>query len=211
MTMIQSIQPPLSFEEFLAQCPQDGKRYELVDGQIVELMATRQHDDIADFILFALNDEVRRLDLNYRVANKASIKVKRFDGLDQGRTPDVSVIDKTLWQSDPKAYSALDVPFQLAVEVVSTNWRDDYLTKLAEYEAVGVHEYWIVDYLALGAVRYIGKPKQPVISVYWLEDGEYLPVKQFKGNDPIESLTFPDLVLTADQIFGAGDVGACLQ
>ncbi|MGK7928915.1 MAG: hypothetical protein AB4290_27375 [Spirulina sp.] len=30
----------LSFEEFLQLCPEDGKRYELIDGQIIEKMAT---------------------------------------------------------------------------------------------------------------------------------------------------------------------------
>jgi hypothetical protein len=28
---------------------------------------------------------------------------------------------------------------------VSTNWRDDYLMKLGEYEKLGIAEYWIVD------------------------------------------------------------------
>ena len=32
----------------------------------------------------------------------------------------------------------------LVIEVVSTNWRDDYGHKLVEYEAMGMEEYWIV-------------------------------------------------------------------
>jgi Uma2 family endonuclease len=39
----------LTFEQFLEQYPEDG-RYELVDGEIVRFLATRQHDDVADFI-----------------------------------------------------------------------------------------------------------------------------------------------------------------
>ena len=49
----------------------------------------------------------------------------------------------------------------LVIEVVSTNWRDDYLTKLAEYESIVVQEYWIFDYAALGGMRYIDHPKNP--------------------------------------------------
>lgn len=120
----------------------------------------------------------------------------------QGRTPDVSVIDKDVWTSDPKAYAALEDPIQLAVEVSSTNWRDDYLYKLAEYEALGILEYWIVDYLAVGATRYIGAPKTPTISVYTLENGEY-QLQQFRGSDRITSRTFPQLALTAKAIFQA--------
>ena len=51
----------------------------------------------------------------------------------------------------------------LVVEVVSTNWRTDYAHKLADYESLGIPEYWIVDYLGLGGKRYIGDPKQPTI------------------------------------------------
>ena len=80
--------------------------------------------------------------------------------------------------------------------------RDDYLTKLRDYEALGIAEYWIVDYLALGAVRYIGQPKQPTISVYELIDGEY-QVRQFQGNDRIISSIFSELTLTVSQVFQA--------
>jgi Uma2 family endonuclease len=34
--------------------------------------------------------------------------------------------------------------------IVSTNWRDDYYLKYADYEEMGIAEYWIVDYAALG-------------------------------------------------------------
>ncbi len=88
------------------------------------------------------------------------------------------------------------------VEVVSTNWRDDYLTKLRDYEALGIAEYWIVDYLALGAVWYLGQPKQPTLSVYYLMDGEY-QVQTFRGNDRVISTIFPGLALTATEIFPA--------
>ena len=51
-------------------------------------------------------------------------------------------------------------------DVVSTNWQDDYLVKLADYERMEIPEYWIVDYRALGGRRYIGSPKTPTLSVY---------------------------------------------
>jgi len=40
---------------------------------------------------------------------------------------------------------------QVAVEVVSTNWEDDYIDKLDEYQRLGIQEFWIVDYLAMGS------------------------------------------------------------
>jgi Uma2 family endonuclease len=104
---------------------------------------------------------------------------------------------------------AASVP--LVIEVVSTNWKDDYAHKLVDYETFGIPEYWVVDYLALGGRRYIGNPKQPTISTYYLVEDEY-QVNQFRGSDAcgnpcgerLISPTFPELNLTAEQIFQAG-------
>ena len=60
-----------------------------------------------------------------------------------------------------------------------------------------------MDYLGLGGRRYIGNPKQPTISVYKLVDGEY-ELAQFREDDRIESAAFPELNLTAQQVFEAG-------
>ena len=93
---------------------------------------------------------------------------------------------------------------KLAIQVVSTNWQDDYLMKLGEYEKLGIGEYWIIDYLGLGGRRYIGNPKQPTISVYHLVEGEYM-VNLFTGQDIVRSPTFPELNLTAEEIFRVGE------
>jgi Uma2 family endonuclease len=68
---------------------------------------------------------------------------------------------------------------------------------------LGIQEYWIMDYAALGGRQFIGNPKQPTFSIYSLIDGEY-EVQRFKMGDRIASPTFPDLVLTVDQFFAAG-------
>ena len=120
------------------------------------------------------------------------------------RLPDVAVIPWAAIQ-DFQSSAVLTVPAPLVVEIVSGNWRDDYLTKLAEYEELGVPEFWIVDYLGIGGSRYIGSPKQPVLSIYTLMDGEY-QVQQFRGEEVLVSATFPALGLTAEQVFCAGGV-----
>ncbi len=104
--------------------------------------------------------------------------------------------------------AAAYIPPPGVIEVVSNNWKDDYLTKLAEYvrvasrrEDLGVFEYIIVDYAAFGGIRFIGSPKQPTITIYQLEDGEYFPPKVFRGQDRIDSRLFPNIPLTAEQIF----------
>ncbi|NEP15841.1 MAG: hypothetical protein F6J97_02935 [Leptolyngbya sp. SIO4C1] len=55
---------------------------------------------------------------------------------DSGYRPDVAVLDKTQLAQEPFWASASTVQFgrtvPLVVEVVSTNWRDDYAHKLVE-------------------------------------------------------------------------------
>ena len=72
--------------------------------------------------------------------------------------------------------------------------------RLENMRRVGISEYWVVDYAGVGGIRFIGKPKHPTITIYLTEEQEYQP-KQFRGNTLIESLVFPTLQLTADQIF----------
>ncbi len=65
---------------------------------------------------------------------------------------------------------------------------------------MGIPEYWIVDYAALGGRRFIGNPKQPTFFVCELIDGEY-QMTSFRGSHLIVSPTFPQLNLTAQQVF----------
>ncbi|MGB3308818.1 MAG: Uma2 family endonuclease [Nodosilinea sp.] len=84
----------------------------------------------------------------------------------------------------------------LAVEIVSlSSVADDYLHKLAEYEAKGILEYWIVDPQALGAARYIGSPKRPVVSIYYLVDGEFSAPLRCRDREAVESRVFPQLLV----------------
>ncbi len=80
-----------------------------------------------------------------------------------------------------------------------STWEVDYIDKLDEYQRLGIPEYWIVDYLAVGSRDLIGDPKQPTVSIYQLVEGQY-QVNQFRGNEQIISATFPELTLTVDQI-----------
>lgn len=98
----------------------------------------------------------------FRVSGRIVVRT-HSDGRTQGRHPDVSVVDQVLWDSNPLAYSALSEPLQLAVEVVSTNWEDDDVDKLDEYQRLGIKEYWIVDYLAIASRSYLGNPKVPTV------------------------------------------------
>ena len=189
----------LKFNEFIAICPEDGV-YELVNGEIVKMASTRNHDDVAEFADRQFYQECDRLKLNYVVKRGITIQTTTKEGTEQGRVPDVSVIDRTLWRAERKSYTALESPIQLAVEVVSTNWEDDYVDKLDEYERLGIAEYWIIDYLAIGKREYLGNPKIPTVFVFLLNTQGKYQRTQFRDNEQIVSPTFPELVLTADRV-----------
>ncbi|RUT06797.1 hypothetical protein DSM106972_030540 [Dulcicalothrix desertica PCC 7102] len=200
--MNTTVKQKLTFEQFLEQCLEEGL-YELVDGEIVEMRPTRQHDDTADYTADSYQEEIKRLNLNYVVKTTTAIQTTTSYGVVQGRKPDVSVIDKTVWRSDGSNYNALDVPIQLAVEVTSTNWEDDYIDKLDDYQRLGILEYWIIDYLAIASRQYLGNPKVPTVFVYLLdENGKYQRAK-YQGNDIIISRIFPELKLTVKEIWKA--------
>jgi Uma2 family endonuclease len=192
---------PISFEEFLSWYPDNGKRYQLIEGVIVEMLPTGSHEDISGFLLAELNFEIRQQNLPYSIPKNCLLKPFAPNS---GYLPDVAVInreyikDEPLWEKSSVIQNGQTVP--LVIEVVSTNWRDDYGHKFVEYEAMEIVEYWIVDYRALGAVRYIGKPKQPTITICKLIEGEYQMEKFVKG-DRLKSNVFPELELTPEAIF----------
>jgi Uma2 family endonuclease len=200
--MIQALPKLLTFDEFIDWLP-ENRRYELHDGTIIEMQPTGPHEDVTGFLAQELTLEYSRLHLPYRIPQKALVKPNNKE---TGYNPDLLLVDRRQLTSEPlwekKSTLIYGASIPLIIEVVSTNWRDDYGYKLVDYEAMGIPEYWIADYLGLGGVRYIGNPKQPTLSVYQLVDGEY-QVRQFRGSDIIKSPTFPELNLSAEQIFQA--------
>ncbi|PZV20259.1 MAG: hypothetical protein DCF21_05300 [Leptolyngbya sp.] len=202
--MVQALNPNnLSFEEFIQWIPENGRQYELYSGCVVEMQPTGAHELIGAFLAAELALYFRQHDLPYTIPKSGLVKPQQPDS---GYRPDVIVLDKQklihepLWENASTIQQGTTLP--LLIEVVSTNWRDDYGHKLVEYEAMGVAEYWIVDYRALGAVRYIGQPKQPTITLCTLVNGEY-QLRRFVAGQTLQSLCCPSLTLSTDQIFAA--------
>lgn len=204
--MTQAIPKLVTFEEFVDWLPENsGVRYELHNGDIVEMaQPVGEHEEVKGFLARKVTVEFDRLDLPYFMPNQV---IGRPPEKDSGYIPDVLVLNRAnlenekLWKKESTV--SLGASIALAIEVVLTNWRDDYYLKYAEYEEMGIPEYWIVDYAALGGRNFIGNPKQPTISVCNLVDGEY-QISKFRDRDCIVSQTFPQLNLTPNQIFKAG-------
>ncbi len=204
--MIQTITELVTFDEFIDWYPENsGCHYELHNGEIVEMpKATGKHSKLTGFTIADLNFEIRRLQLPYFIPKESVIKPMREES---GYEPDIIVLNEETIRNEPRweksSIITMGSSVPLIVEVTSTNWEDDYARKLEAYESMGIQEYWIIDYLGLGGRRFIGNPKQPTFSVYQLVDGEY-QVKLFRNADRIESLIFPELNLTPEQVFAKG-------
>lgn len=198
--MISTTVRSLDLESFVARYG-DDYRYELIDGELIEMEPTGPHEEVVAFLLRKFNVEIDRLNLPWFLPSRCLIQLL---GQNTAFRPDLLILDKTelasepLWQKEP--IITLGSSIKLVAEVVSTNWQNDYARKVEDYAALGIVEYWIVDYLGLGGRRFIGAKKQPTVTVNWLDNGEY-KAQLFRGTDLIISPTFPRLQLTAEQIF----------
>lgn len=202
--MIAIAQKPLTFEEFLDWDDDSGRSFELVRGVAMPLSEpTARHEDVVDGLCRLLVDHCKDLELPYVPRQGKQVRLNSAPGENESsRKADIVVFAKDEWQRmrQSTASAAAYIPPPLVIEVVSTNWRDDYRIKLNEYETLGIAEYWIVEhYAGLGGVQYIGSPKQPTVTINRLIDEEYHP-ERYQRNDAIVSPLFPKLLLTTEQI-----------
>jgi len=204
--MVQSASIILTVDEFISHYG-ECDRYELIDGELIEMEPTGPHEQVSALIGRKLNVEIDRQDLSYFIPHRCLIKLL---GTETAFRPDVIVLDQTqlinepLWQQQPVITSGNSI--KVIAEVVSTNWQNDYARKVEDYALLGIPEYWIVDYLGIGGREYIGKPKQPTVTICTLVEDEYQK-QLYQNNDQLISSIFPNLQLTAQQIFTAGRSG----
>lgn len=200
--MVQTLPKFITVDEFRAQYG-DCDRYELIDGELIEMEPTGQHEQVAGFVGRKLNVEIDQRYSDYFIPYRCLVKLL---GTETAFRRDVIVLDKTrlvgepLWQQEPVV--TFGTTIKLVVEVVSTNWQNDYARKSEDYAMLGVPEYWIVDYLGVGGREYIGKPKLPTITICTLVEDAYQK-QLFRNDDVLVSKIFPEIKLTANQIFAA--------
>jgi Uma2 family endonuclease len=161
-----------------------------------------EHENVTGFVSTKITVEFDRLKLPYFLGSKVLVKPY---GKDSGFLPDILVLDKRnlanepLYRKESTVSQSATIP--LVIEVVSTNWQDDYALKFDEYSDIGIPEYWIVDYLGIGGKEFIGSPKEPTFTICELVNGQYVRTSLKSG--AIQSKAFPELNLTVEQIFNA--------
>ena len=190
----------LSFQSFLDQYG-DNPRYELADGELLDMDPTGPHEMVAGKVSTRLGTEIDRLGYPWFIPK--SCLLRPFSDQATARRPDAIVLDETalvnepFWNYEPVITQGKSV--KLVVEVVSTNWENDYARKVEEYALFRIPEYWIVDFRGLGGTAYIGRPKQPTITVCNLVGDDY-EQEQFRLSDPIVSPLFSALKFTLQDL-----------
>jgi Uma2 family endonuclease len=184
-----------TFEDFLNQYG-DDPRYQLIDGELRDMEPTGPQESVAGKIAGRLWGKIFRLHLPWTIPKNCLLRPESSQTT--SLRPDVIILDEVsrstepLWEKQPILTSSPAI--KLVVEVVSSNWQDDYARKVEEYSSLGIAEYWIVDFRGLGGIPFIGKPKQPTLTICQLEGDEYQQ-KLYRLYERISSAVFPELSL----------------
>jgi len=163
----------------LEHTPDDGHRYELIDGMLLVSPAPRErHQEVLGNLYVVL-----------KTACPAHLKVLLAPFA-------VALADDTEVQPDILAAPRIQFtdkelpgPPLLAVEILSPSTRRvDLLLKRDRYQAAGIPSYWIVD------------PEGPGVTVLELVDGIYQEGARAEGAEPCTVLAPFPVTIVADQL-----------
>ncbi len=168
--------------------PEDGKRYEIIDGELFVTRAPHwQHQEVTGNVYSQLKAWSRQTHLG-RTAIAPGIIFSTTD----------SVIPDVVWASNQRLEDCLDesghltdAP-ELVVEVLSRSKKDrqrDLELKLKLYSTQGVQEYWICDY------------HKPEIRVYRREEAVLKLVVTLFTEDTLTTPLLPEFSCKVEDLF----------
>ncbi len=187
--MVPATRQCMTLEEYLVYDDGTDTRYELVNGELVEMPSESDlNNAIAILLILAFAQYVS----GHWLRRGTEIVVSGSRATT--RVPDVMVLTEesaAALSGTPRSIILLDMPSpQLVVEVVSPgsdNEKRDYRHKRSEYAARKIPEYWIVD------------PEALQVTILTLVEGLYEEAV-YMGTNRLSSLTFPTLQLSAEQV-----------
>ena len=189
--MTQTINRSITYEEYLA-LPDDGNRYEIIEGELyMTPPPVAGHQYASGELFFALKTFLGK-------EKRGVIYYPPFEvHLPSSANRNVFQPDLTFIRTEnkPKASATFfaGVP-DLVVEILSKSTRTvDLTTKYQAYEAGGIPEYWIVD------------PKGKTVTVHSLVEGKYDVHGEYAQDELITSPLLVGLEIINSSLFDTDD------
>jgi len=176
--------PLYTYEDYLTW--PDDKRWELIDGQAIELYApTRYHQKVSMNLAVEIGIYLKGKTCEVYTA-PFDVRLSVGKGADTVVQPDILVFCDREILDDRGAKGAPD----LVVEILSPSTRNkDCIVKLQKYEQYGVKEYWIVD------------PLYKKVTVHVLNTKGTYNAKEYKDYDVVTSNALSDFTISLETIF----------
>ncbi|MCU6711394.1 Uma2 family endonuclease [Paenibacillus sp. J5C_2022] len=183
-TADQVLEPPVTYEMY-AEWPDDGQRYEIVNG-IMEMISpgpSTTHQAVSGELALIIKQSCRK---DYLVFHAPIDVILSQTTVVQ---PDILMIHRSREHIVTKR--GIEGPPDLVIEILSpSSHKRDKLIKRRAYAEHGVPEYWVVDTEARTLDQY-----------QLLEDGRYELANLFEGNDPVVSDKIPCIGFVIEDIF----------
>jgi Uma2 family endonuclease len=178
------IEPVLSYEH-LRQLPDDGNRYEILDGRLVVTPAPSTRHQRAVWNVARVLD--RAVQAGYGVAYVAPIDVV-LHPTEAAVQPDLLFVAGD--RLHIVAEARIEGPPDLIVEVLSDSTRDrDLGVKLRQYARHGVRWYWAVD------------PDRAEVRVFAWREGAYEEQPVLRRGDRLGCPLFPGVEADVAEVF----------
>jgi Uma2 family endonuclease len=138
---MSAMQRPLTYDDLLLM-PEDGKRYEVIGGELfVNPAPRREHQEVVANLDWILQRFLRETGLGRVYTHPVDVHLGRHDIVQ----PDLLVI-RSARLDTYRAEGIVVEPPDIVVEIMSPRTRGiDQVRKMALYAKAGVPEYWLVD------------------------------------------------------------------
>ena len=174
----------LTYEDY-ADLPNDGNRYEILEGELAVTPAPNtKHQTASGNLFFLLTQHIREKDLGKLFHAPVDLILESASVLQ----PDLLFVSKA--RQSIITERAIEGAPDLVVEILSpTTSRSDRVTKAQIYARHKVAAYWIVD------------PEQEAVEIYLLVMDSYRLETTLQGETPQPAPPFIELKIAAKDIF----------